>query len=496
MKKKVLFVIAQDPTYNSTDLVRKFGGLKKKKHLEPFYDGQLLDEYLERKRREQTREELSFNWYPQNAPGRWLAENIQVPSLVVEPPITLERLEKELEKDSYTHVVISIYLSGYSLFKNLSRFLRASDPSIKIGATSVGALLPETERYADFVLKGMMADDLRTILGKDKDQPYKVVVVPSQTTTVFKGITKQRTYGLLLTSFGCPYGCDFCPSTAQYGHRYLSPFSAQEIKEAIVKAREKLAPGEEVFTLTLAEPQGLGDIPLWKEVFKKCRDLDFQCELVSTTSSKVIGQYDLDELTKGSLVLSAVNVGVESLLEGQVKNKDVDLKRLCGVLQSVGINVTLTYIVGFDWQNRQNVYQEVKLLKDLDASGYIVANLEMQPGTPFYQRYKKEGRLLNVPPELLSFCGYQAFTHPCFASGFRDMLPLLEDLDQILESRSGLLIGHLDQFLKRRTKKDHPQRELFSSLVKTLDKDRLTQEYFRSAFRQVDLYHPYILSTN
>lgn len=496
MKKKVLFVIAQDPTYNSTDLVQKFGGLKRKKHLDRFYDHRFLDDYLEKKKKEQAKGELSFRWYPQNAPGRWLAENIQTPSVVVEPPITLKMLERELGKDSYTHVAISIYLSGYALFKNLSRFLRANYPSIKIIATSVGALLPETKQCADFVLKGMMVDDLRGILGEEKDQPYKVIVVPSQTTTVFKGMAKQRTFGLLFTSFGCPYGCDFCPSTAQYGRRYLSPFSAQEIKEAIIKARGKLAPGEEVFTLTLAEPQGLGDVPLWKEVFKKCQNLDFQCELVSTTSSKVIEQYDLDELTKGSLVLGAVDVGVESLLEGQVKNKDVDLKRLCGILQSVGINVTLTYIVGFDWQNHQNVYQEAKLLKDLNASGYIVANLEMQPGTPFYQRYQREGRLLDVPPELLSFSGYQAFTHPCFASGFKDMLPLLEDLDEILESKSGLLIGHLGQFLKRKTKKDNFRRETLSSLAKTLDEDRLAQEYFRLAFRQVDLYHPYILSNN
>ncbi|MBU1322985.1 hypothetical protein KKE48_03155 [Patescibacteria group bacterium] len=509
MGKEILFTIAQDNSYNSTDWTTRLEG-PQRKGLGKYYDQAFIESYLEKIKRQDN--PFSFNWYPYNAPGQWMAENINQPSTVITEPITLERADQELDRGEYGYLVIATYLSGYSTFREIAKFAHEKYPKVKVIAASVGALLTESSELADYQLKGSQVHDLRDIIGQPRNEPLKVVTVRSDTETRFDGIAKKASYALLISSLGCMYGCDICPSTAQFGKDYVSPFSAHEIKEAIIGAHNKIAPESQTFTVSIAEPQGLGNIRLWQEVFELCRDLPFQCELVSTTSSRVIQKYSIDELTMGALRLSTVNIGVESLLRGYEKNNGVDLKAEINRLQEAGINVVTTSILGLDWHTRENIAQEVALLKNLESSGYIVANLKMQPGTPLYNKYKQEGRLLDVPPELLSFYGYQSFIHPHFATGFNDMLPLLHNVGQELSEGTNALTANLNVFLKRRNNSEASKRKVISGMLNNfktlLDSDQYPPEiypvvdkfaaelYFHLAFRQMDLFHPYILWTH
>lgn len=510
MSKEVLFTIAQDPSYNTTNPTEKLEGLQRK-GFDKYYDSQFLADYIQQTKTQGREDAFSFDWYPQNAPGEWMSANINLPNTVIPEPITLERAREELDTGKYGHIVISTYLSGYSTFREIAQFVRDKHPEVKVIASSVGALLEESANLSDFRLKGDQVTDLRKIIGQPINDPLKVVTIRSDTETRFNGITKSGSYGLLVSSLGCMYGCDFCPSTAQYGQEYKAPFTAGEIKDAIISSHDTIAPESETFTVSIAEPQGMGNVKLWKDVLALCRDLPFQCELVSTTSSKVIDKYSIDELTKGALRLSTVNIGVESLIKGYKKNEGVDLKAVNARLQDAGINVVSTYIVGLDWQNRSNIHEEVKLLKDLGSSGYIIANLEMQPNTPLYHEFKRKGRLLDVPPELLSFYGYQAFTHPEFAAGFNDMLPLLGELEAELADGNETMNANLQVFLKRTNEGEKSKRETVRQMVAdfqhSLDSSRYpnpskvvdkfaSELYFHLAFRNMDLFHPFILSTN
>lgn len=511
MSKEILFTIAQDNSYNTTGIATKLEGLQKK-GLEKFYDAKFLEEFITKVRQEGGEDAFSFSWYPYNAPGQWMSDNVSVPNKVIAEPITLERVREELDSERFDYIVIATYLSGYSTFREIARYVHEKHPKIKVIAASVGALVAESSQLADFTLKGDQVRDLRKIVGQPESDPLKVVTVRSDTETRFNGVTKRGSYALLISSLGCMYGCDFCPATAQFGTEYRAPFSAQEIKEAIISAHDTIAPDSSIFIVSVAEPQGLGNIKLWKEVFRLCRDLPFQCDLVSTTSSKVIQRYGLDELTSGALRLSTVNIGVESLLQGYKKNEGVDLKALNSRLQEAGINVVSTFIIGLDWQTKENIREEVRLLKDLGSSGYIVANLEMQPGTPLYAAFKKSRRLLDVPPELFSFYGYQAYTHPHFASGFNDMLPLLGEIEDEVADGNQTLSANLKVFLKRKNDSEARQRSMIKRMLEDLTNsldpkvykddvsvviDKFAAElYFHLAFRQIDLFHPFILSTN
>lgn len=511
MNKEILFTISQDNSYNTTSVATKLEGLHRK-GLEEHYDHEFLEDYITKAREGRKEDTFSFNWYLYNAPGQWMSENVSVPNKVIPEPITLEKVKEELDSGRFGYIVIATYLSGYKTFREISRYVRNKHPKVKVIVESVGGLVPESSQLADFTVRGDQVHDLRTIIGQPQTDPLKIVSVRSDTETRFNGITKKGHYALLISSLGCMFGCDFCPATAQFGTKYTAPFSALAIKQAIILAHDEISPDSNVFTVSIAEPQGLGNIQLWREVFRLCRDLPFDCDLVSTTSSKVIQKYSLDELTSGALRLSTVNIGVESLLCGYQKNQGIDIKALNSRLQEAGINVVSTFIVGLDWQTKENIKEEVRLLKDLGSSGYIVANLEMQPGTPLYTAFKRSGRLLDVPPELLSFYGYQAYTHPHFLSGFNDMLPLLGEIEDELAEGNQTLGANLNVFLKRSNKGETRQRSIINQIVgdfrKSLDPktyrddasvvvDKFAAElYFHLAFRHMDLFHPFILSTN
>lgn len=510
MNKEVLFTIAQDDTYNTVDWTTRLEGLRVK-GFDRYYDSEFLEGFVSGIS-QKGKSSFSFNWYPYNAPGEWMSRNIDCPNTVITEPITVDRAVQELDTGNYEYLVIATYLSGYSTFRDIARMARVRYPNVKVIAASVGALLPESAELADYTLKGSQVHDLREIIGQPRLDPLKTVTVQSDTETSVNGVTKKSSYALLVSSLGCMYGCDFCPSTAQFGTEYSAPFSATQIREAIISAHDNIAPDSQTFTVSIAEPQGMGNIRLWKEVLRLCRDMPFECELVSTTSSKVLQKYSIDELTSGALRLSTVNIGVESLIQGYEKNSGVDLRALIDKLQEAGINVVTTSILGLDWHTKENIAEEVALLKKLESSGYIVANLKMQPGTPLYYKYKKEGRLLDVPPELLVFYGYQAYTHPHFSAGFNDMLPLLRDAGQELSGGTNALTASLDVFLKRTNKNDETKRQAITGMLNDFKAmidptqykngispvvDKFASElYFHLAFRNMDLFHPFILSTH
>ncbi|HWS48813.1 MAG TPA: hypothetical protein VN174_02040 [Candidatus Methanoperedens sp.] len=463
----VLYVLAQNPDYNRSDKRPLLQGVLKRKDLLPFVDSNFLTNYLSEQPLPGI-DDFSFDWYPRNAPGHFIAKQVQSPGKVIEEPITSEKMVEILAKEDYSHVYLASYLNGYQTFKEIASLVRQTDPSIHLIAGSNSALLPETRHFVDECLVGDSVMGMRRILHEPLDYARQPIIVPSDTTTTFHGMSKTTRYGLLITGFGCRYGCDFCPSTAQWGRKETYPISTEAIAMAIHQSQSKIGNSDREITLSLAEPQGLAG-KKWEGVFTLCKDLPFKCNLVSTTSSKVITQFNIDTLTKGNMRLSTVNIGVESIIDGGYeKNSGVNLRELVKKLQGSGINVILTYIIGFYNQNREVILREVEQLKALGASGHIVANLELQPGTPLYQDFQQSGKLLPVPPELLAMPGYQSYHHPSFRTGFNDILPLLDEVNSLLD-QSVFILGN----------------------------DPLKQDIiFREKYRQIDLFHPYILTTN
>ncbi len=80
---------------------------------------------------------------------------------------------------------------------------------------------------------------------------------------------------------------------------------------------------------------------------------------------------------KSSLRFGVINVGVESFTKSFTKNqKYEDTKKLFRRLTDYGVGVLASYIVGFDHQNHENVWEGIRKLIDLDAMNYLILNLK------------------------------------------------------------------------------------------------------------------------
>ena len=113
MNKEVLFTIAQDNSYNTVDWTTRLEGLRNK-GLRQYYDEAFLDQYIERVRSESS--PFSFNWYPHNAPGQWMSQNIDHTSRVITEPIdtTIANNAASLSIIAFTDSLIHFLQLRYS----------------------------------------------------------------------------------------------------------------------------------------------------------------------------------------------------------------------------------------------------------------------------------------------------------------------------------------------------------------------------------------------
>ncbi|MBI4225599.1 radical SAM protein [Candidatus Roizmanbacteria bacterium] len=504
----IAYVTTQYKEYNTTDQAGKLEHLDRvgRRYIEqghsPFYDSQFLEHHIAKLRREQRGSNFSFNWLPENPHGNFLRQNTLREGYVLPVLASIDNIEELIKREpDIQNIVFAVYSNGYSVFREIAAHLRKEHPQISIVAGAVGSLYEESQQLADHVLQGNQIGEMRTLLGENIRNPLHIATARSITSTTFDGITKKNKYGIMITSYGCPYTCDFCPTTAQYQGKYETPHTPDEIVNAIYQAHETVAPGKPVMSLNLADPQGLGDVPVWKEVFKRCKDMGFMVELSTTTSSKILRQFTPEELTGGDLCVTCVNVGVESMLVPYAKNRGVDLKNLIDKYQSAGIRIAVTFIIGHDWHTNENIWQDVDQIQQLGASGYIVSNMMMERGTSLFNKMKATGRLLDVPPEFESSYGYQAFTHPQFEPGFNAMVPILSEIERKLNQGTDMFNRDMHFYMKRANRRLIETQAGLKQQEDEIEKNAGSEEdiaiqkallFYQTIFRNIDLFHPYI----
>lgn len=460
MEGKVLFVLAT--TGISTGLMGSSSSVERlirlrKCGFEQYYDVEFVDKYI---REHKNKEIFGFSWKTGNLVGQWIASSITTESKILDEPISLETLRNELNNDDYTHVVFCTALDGYSLAAKSARVLKQEFSNLTTICVLEGALVSESKKDFDHVFRGNYVLKMRRLLKEPFKRPYTVPMTTAKTTSRFMGIEKNAVYGIMFTSEGCPNACDFCQVSLLHGSKYKCLFTKNQIMDGIEhlcsiveeKRKEINLRDDSEIVISLAEPIGLYDINMWLEIFNEFK-YDIEVSLCVPTSAQVMERYvrnGLEKLTRGSLHLRSVNIGVESMVRPYPKNKGTNLKTLSRNLQRNGISAHFSLILGFDWHDRKTVWTDVEKMVDLEATGYIVQSLEIYPGTRIYRQLAEQGRMLRVPPEFLALQGYLAFKHPKFKSGFNDMLPLLDEVSELIDNRNNpQILNELSVFLNR-----------------------------------------------
>jgi radical SAM superfamily enzyme YgiQ (UPF0313 family) len=344
----------------------------------------------------------------------FIAANLQTPTTVLHYP-TKRILLRELKR-GYDYVGISFVACTFPKAIELCELVRRRSPGTKVIFGGYGTVLKECDRYADYVCREEGVNFMKRLLGEEQIETYRIP--PIIRAMKVMSISSQPE-GVMPVGLGCSRGCDFC-CTSHFFDRKYHPLlkSGQEIYQAICS----LDLGKNTFkNIAFIDEDFLADRRKIMEMANlNAQEIEKPILFSCSASLKSLSQYTLEELL--STGLSGVFIGIESKKADYPKLKNMDVAQMIFNLKSFGINVLISMIIGYDWHDSDGIEEDFQYLLSLKPTLSQIMIYSPCPQTPFYDRMKKEGRLLDIP---YKFCdGFHVlFRHPHFSS---------QDLERIL----------------------------------------------------------------
>jgi hypothetical protein len=346
-------------------------------------------------------------------PLYFLAENISVPATVLDFP-SWRGFTRELQK-GYSHVGISFIQTNVLKAKRMAEYVRARHPETKILLGGYGASLPDLAELVphDAVCHGEGVRWLRAYFGEDTQAEIRHPVM--------HGVISKHVYGcrgvstdsaVIFPGLGCTNGCFFCATSAKFGKQYIPILpTGRSVFALCRKAEEEL--GVREFAVIdenfLKEPKRARE--LLSEMEREGKSYHFWI----FASAEAILDVGVDFLVR--LGICAVWMGLETREGIFAKLRGVDVRNLIRELQSKGISVMSSSILFMEHHDRESLHDDIEWAVGMDTDLHQFMQLTPLPGTPLYERYQNEGKLIpEFPYTKLSGQDSLAFYHPHFRS--------------------------------------------------------------------------------
>jgi hypothetical protein len=333
----------------------------------------------------------------------FLAQNIATASVVLEWP-TLDELAEELQSAAYDCVAISCKVLDMDRLQEMIPLIRRVSPRSQIVLGGYGTLALNESQFREIrdgvnhiCWSGDGVRFLRQLLGEPSDRgirahlPVEVVRIPwmKELGSLFgEGVQA----GYLLSALGCVWKCEFCATSAYTKGQTVEVMSPPEIVESMKWYYAHHPSMKHVFVMD-------EELLLRKEKVREIGRLireDREFGLGTMTylafgTIKAISRWDPEELLINGV--GEVWTGVESKFSYQKKKGDSDQGELIRGLSQVGIEPQLSWIIGDDCQTKENIQEDIDYLTSFDPTTVQLTTLSALPGTPLFERLRKEGRL-------------------------------------------------------------------------------------------------------
>lgn len=323
--------------------------------------------------------------------------NIDAPCTLLDFP-SLERFEQELRAHPYNVVGISSITTNILKVKRMCELVRAHLPAAAIVVGGHVANIPDlADRIdADWIVRGDGVDWFRRFLGEETKRPIRHPIIPTRIGTRNMGISvtesASEVAATLIPSVGCPVGCNFCATSAMFGGKgktldfYSSGDELFDVMcqiEEVFKNRSFFVMDENFLmrrerSLRLLELMGRYDKSWILYVF---------------SSAQVVQSYSMEQLV--GLGVSWIWMGIEGKSSRYDKVNRVDTFGLVRRLQSHGIRVLGSTILGLDEHTPQNIDQAIEYAVQHDCDFHQFMLYTPLPGTPLYDDFGQKGRLLD-----------------------------------------------------------------------------------------------------
>jgi radical SAM superfamily enzyme YgiQ (UPF0313 family) len=326
----------------------------------------------------------------------FIQHNISAPCAVLDFP-TRERFIEELKAQQYDIVGISSIIVNVGKVREMCRLVRQHSPSSTIVVGGHVTAIPGVQRMldADHVVKGEGVSWFREFLGEPTDRPLEHPVIQSGFGFSVMGLPAPKhasaPAATIIPSVGCPMGCNFCTTSAFFGG-----------KGKVVNFFEK---GAELFHAMCDAERTLGvksffvmdeNFLLYKkramELLEQMKAKQKAWSLYVFSSANALKKYSMRELVE--LGVTWVWMGLESPHNQYQKLDGTDTRALTKELQSHGIGVLGSTIVGLEHHTPENIASEIEHAVAHDTDFHQFMLYTPVPGTPLYEQVEAEGRLL------------------------------------------------------------------------------------------------------
>jgi radical SAM superfamily enzyme YgiQ (UPF0313 family) len=326
-----------------------------------------------------------------------LKENIEAPCTLLDFP-SLERFTDELRDNSYDIVGISAIIPNVGKVKKMCELIRTYLPKATIVVGGHIANLPDLKHEidVDHICKGEGVRWFRKFLGLNENAPIKHPYVYSGYGTRILGISTPdkpvNTAAMLIPSVGCPVGCNFCSTSALFGGKGKS-INFYETGDELFRVMCDIEAKLKVSAFFVMDENFLLHRQRTLRLLELMKENNKAWALFVFSSARVLKSYTMEQLIR--LGISWAWMGLEGEDSTYVKLSGVETKELVQELQSHGIRVLGSTIIGLENHTPENIESVIDYAISHDTVFHQFMLYTPVPGTPLYELHKKDGTILN-----------------------------------------------------------------------------------------------------
>jgi radical SAM superfamily enzyme YgiQ (UPF0313 family) len=322
--------------------------------------------------------------------------NLDAPCTLLDFP-TLDRFVKELQTVRYDVIGISAILPNVVKVAKMCALIREHQPDATIVVGGHAANHPRLSEWidADHIVRGEGVRWFREYLGEDAHRPIRHPLILSAVETRTLGVRLPQNSGdtaaTLIPSVGCPIGCNFCSTSAMFGGkgRSVDFYESGDDLFALMSGFEAEMGVQSFFVMDenflLRRKRAL-------RLLELMRAHDKAWSLYVFSSANTLRRYSMDELV--GLGVSWVWVGLEGKGSAYDKLKGTDTRSLVDTLQSHGIRVLGSSIVGLPEHAPENIDEVIDHAVAHDTEFHQFMLYTPLPGTPLHAEHLEGGTLL------------------------------------------------------------------------------------------------------
>ncbi len=267
---------------------------------------------------------------------------------------------------------------------------------VLIGGMHASVMPEEALGHADQVITGEAEKIILDVVeGRITDKTVNAPPVENLDEVPFPDYSILKTPSCsanILTTRGCPFRCTFCTTS-----RMFAPYRQRSVDNVIEEIRMYKKMGFKY--MNFEDDNFTADKERAKEICRRmiAGHLQFR-ETFFFGRTDMARDPELLELLKAAH-LTRVLMGIESLnqaaLDSVNKHQDInDIKAAAAACKKYGIRMIVSIVLGLDDDTKEDMDRSIEFAKSIDAYQLQPAVLTPFPGTPVYDQYMKEGRMI------------------------------------------------------------------------------------------------------